>query len=175
VKFLDEYVISFQGSKEGIQEFDFDVSTEFFEYYENPDYPGGSLKVKVYLDRKPNLLKLDITITGHIKVYCDRCLELFDYPVKTNELLLVKFGDDFEEIEENLIIIPREEKHINIAQYIYEFTILNLPCKRIHPENEDGVSACDPGMLKKLEELSIKDKEKTDPRWDNLRKIISNK
>jgi uncharacterized protein len=175
VKFIDEYVISFHGSKDGIHEYEFDVRPEFFEYYENPDYPGGNLKVKVLLDRKPQILKLDFIITGHIKLYCDRCLEIFDYPVGSNEILFVKFGDDFEELDDNLIIIPRDEKQINIAQFIYEFAILNLPFKRVHPENEDGVSACDPDMLKKIEELSKKVKEKTDPRWDNLRKIISNK
>jgi uncharacterized protein len=175
VKFLDEYLISFHGSKEGIQEYFFDVSHEFFEYYENPDYPAGTLKVKVSLHRKPQILKLDISITGHIKVFCDRCLEIIDYPVTTNEMLLIKFGDDFEELNNNLIILPKEEKRINIAQYIYEFAILNLPIKRIHPDNEDGVSACNPDMLKKIEELSKNDIEKTDSRWDNLRKINSNK
>ena len=175
MKLLDEYVISFHGSKEGIHEYEFEVRPEFFEYYENLDYPGGSLNVKVIFDRKPQVLKFDFYISGHIKVFCDRCLEIFDHPVETKDILFVKFGDDFEEPDDNLIILPRDEKQINIAQYVYEFAILNLPYKRIHPENEDGISACDPYMLKKIEELSKKDNEKSDPRWDNLRKINSNK
>jgi uncharacterized protein len=172
VKFLDEYVIFFHGLKEGIHEYDFDVRPKFFEYYENPDYPGGSLKVKVFLHREPQILKLDFAISGHINVFCDRCLEIFDYPVASNEILFIKFGDNFEEIDDNVIILPREEKRINIAQYIYEFSILTLPYKRIHPENEDGISACNPDMLKKIEELSKNDKENSDPRWDDLKKII---
>ena len=171
MKLSDEYVISFHGSKEGIHEYDFEVRPEFFEHYDNPDYPGGNLRIKVLLDRKPQILSFEFFISGHIKVVCDRCLGVFDHPVESNDILFVKFGDDFEELDDNLIILPREEKQINIAQYIYEFAILNLPFKKIHPENEDGISACDPYMLKKIEELSKKNKQNSDPRWDNLRKI----
>jgi len=153
VKVLDQYFVSFHGSKEGIHEFDFDVNPEFFEYFENPDFAGGKLKIKVILDRKPQILRFDFLITGHIKVICDRCLGIFDHPVESNDILFVKFGDDFEELDDNLIILPRDEKQINIAQYIYEFAILNLPFKRIHPENENEISACNLKMLKRSKNL----------------------
>ena len=172
MKVLDQYFVSFHGSKEGIHEFDFDVNPEFFEYFENPDFAGGKLKIKVILDRKPQILTLDFSITGYMQVFCDRCLEIFNYPVAIKEILFIKYGDHFEELDNNVIVIPREDKRINIAQYIYEFVILNMPVKKIHPDNTDGPSTCNPDMLQKLKDLSKNKKVNTDPRWDNLRKII---
>ena len=54
-----------------------------------------------------------------------------------------------------------------------------MPNKRVHPGVEDGTLKSD--ILDKLEELSIPDKEKqedkeeTDPRWDSLKKLLTDK
>ena len=36
------------------------------------------------------------------------------------------------EIDENVIVISREEHQIDISQYIEEFLILALPLKKVH-------------------------------------------
>ncbi len=55
-----------------------------------------------------------------------------------------------------------------------------MPTKRVHPGVEDGT--LDSDILKKLEELSPKDlqeKEETseeiDPRWNTLKKLLTDK
>jgi uncharacterized metal-binding protein YceD (DUF177 family) len=63
-----------------------------------------------------------------------------------------------------------------VAQYIYEMMVLALPSKRVHPGIEDG--SLDSDILKKLEELSPERKKKnenTDPRWDDLKKLLIDK
>lgn len=174
MKALGDYEIQFSGLKEGMHEFDFDVPPGFFEHFNNPDYPGGRLKVKIMLDRKPQMLTLNFSLEGFVRITCDRCLEKFDYPVSTQEMIFVKFGDRQEEINDQVIVIPREESRINVAQFIFEFAILNLPMQRIHPDDETGSSGCDAEMLSRLKKHSSGKIEQTDPRWDILQKIFKN-
>jgi uncharacterized metal-binding protein YceD (DUF177 family) len=172
VKLTDEYIIPFHGIKEGTREYEFDVSSGFFEYSHNPDYRGGDLKVRVLVSKKPQFFELGINIDEYIKVLCDRCLEELSLPVSVNEMLIVKFGETFEEPDDNILIIPREETRVNIAQYIYEFAVLSLPVRRVHTEI-NGIGGCNPEMIKILEEHSEDNNKDTDPRWDKLKKIIS--
>ena len=51
-----------------------------------------------------------------------------------------------------------------------------MPIKRLHPGVEDGT--LDSEILKKLEELSPKvkeNKEDIDPRWNTLKKLLTDK
>jgi len=60
-----------------------------------------------------------------------------------------------------------------------ELIILAVPIKRVHPGVEDGT--LDSEILEKLEELSpklkeVKEKEEeTDPRWNTLKKLLTDK
>jgi len=40
--------------------------------------------------------------------------------------------------------------------------------------DQNGLSTCDPGMLKKLQEYIVNDKDKPDARWDELKNLIKN-
>jgi len=94
--------------------------------------------------------------------------------------LVVKFGDKFNDELEDILIIPHGEYEVNVAQYIYELIILSVPAKRLHPGIKDGTLQSD--ILKRLEELSPKDieekektSEKVDPRWNTLKKLLTDK
>ena len=168
MKLTDEYIIPFHGLKEEVREYNFDAGSEFFEFYQNPDYTGGQLKVKVLFSRKPQFIELKFNITGQITVICDRCLEDVFLPVNLDELLIVRFGEKYDEPDNNIIIIPKEDTRINIAQYIYEFAILSLPFRKVHPDSQ----SCNPEMIKIIEEHSEYNVF-TDPRWDKLKNIKS--
>ena len=77
----------------------------------------------------------------------------------------------------DILIVPHGTYEINIQQYIYELVILAVPIKKIHPGVEDGT--LDSDILKKLEELSPKNKDEneahTDPRWNTLKKLLTDK
>jgi uncharacterized metal-binding protein YceD (DUF177 family) len=93
--------------------------------------------------------------------------------------LVVKFGDEYNDENIDILIVPHGTYEINIQQYIYELIILAVPIKRIHPGVEDGT--LDSDILEKLEELSPKlkenreTKEDIDPRWDTLKKLLTDK
>jgi uncharacterized metal-binding protein YceD (DUF177 family) len=89
---------------------------------------------------------------------------------------VIKFGDEYNDEDEDLLIIPHGEFEVNVQQYIYELIVLSLPIKRVHPGVEDGTLKSD--VLDKLEELSIDKKEKNkedeiDPRWDKLKNLLN--
>ncbi|MEY2739721.1 MAG: hypothetical protein RL259_1630, partial [Bacteroidota bacterium] len=92
--------------------------------------------------------------------------------------LVVKFGDAFNDENEELLIIPHGEFQINVAQYIYESIVLSVPLRRIHPGVKDGSLT---EVIEKLEALAPKENKESeqkndiDPRWENLKKLLTDK
>ena len=87
-------------------------------------------------------------------------------------LEISSLNDDNEEV----LVLPHGEHHLNVGQYIYEMMVLALPSKRVHPGIADGT--LDSDIVKRLEELSPdkeNKKEDTDPRWDELKKLLIDK
>jgi len=175
VKGMDEYDIPIYGMKDGIHNYEYKIGTGFFEFFENPDLPGGELDLTIILKKSSQILEFDFQFAGNLRLICDRCLENFDYEVEFEEKLFVRFGDNFEELDDNIIIIPREESRINLSQYIYEFAALSIPYKKVHKETGEGKSGCNPEMLKILNQLKVEDSNQTndttDPRWDKLKNL----
>jgi uncharacterized metal-binding protein YceD (DUF177 family) len=60
------------------------------------------------------------------------------------ESLDVKFGSKFSE-ENDIVIVPEAEGAINVAWFLYEFIVLNIPVKHVHAPGE-----CDKSMINKL-------------------------
>lgn len=170
---LDQYIIPFSGLGLGYHQFDLHIGNAFFESIEYAEIPGGSLKIDIVMDRQEKMLTFNINIDGTLSVPCDRCLDPFDYPVSGQELLIVKFGDDYHEESAEVIVIPRSEHRINLAHILYEMICLLLPYQKIHPDDAHGNSSCNPEILKKLESLQPKNEQ--DPRWDSLKDINVNK
>jgi uncharacterized metal-binding protein YceD (DUF177 family) len=95
--------------------------------------------------------------------------------VSTTQSVFVKMGETPVEVEDDVLIIGRDDHEIEVSQYLYEFIILALPYQKVHPDDGAGDSACNPEMIKKLDAHRTKEpekEEKTDPRWDALKGII---
>ena len=96
--------------------------------------------------------------------------DVFPSLIDSENRLLVKFGKSIEDIDPDILSVPTDEHELDLQQQIYEFIMLALPIKRVHPVDKNGKSTCDPVMLKKLEELIIEEEKENDPRWDELKK-----
>jgi len=179
MKQLKEFTIQFVGLKEGKHHFDYSIDQTFFNHFEYEDFNSCNIKVDLILEKKSTLLELNFQISGTVNVNCDVTNEPFDLPITTDFDLVVKFGDEYNDEHIDILIIPHGEYEINVQQYIYESVVLALPSKRIHPGVEDGT--LDSDILDKLDELSPKlkekkeDKEETDPRWNTLKKLLTDK
>ena len=68
-----------------------------------------------------------------------------------------------------MIILNTDDHEIDLKDYIYELIFLNIPIRKVHPDDEDGNSTCNPEMLNKLEKYTTKDESsKIDSRWSKL-------
>ncbi|WP_026754490.1 DUF177 domain-containing protein [Sediminibacter sp. Hel_I_10] len=180
MKPLKEFTIPYVGLKVGKHHFDFQIDKTFFEYFEYDDFNAVDIKTELLFEKKTTLLELTFQISGYVNINCDLTNEPYDQPIDGDYKLVVKFGDEYNDEFEDIVILPHGEYEINVAQYIYETIILCIPAKRIHPGVEDGT--LDSDILKKLEELSPKDleekeatSEEIDPRWNTLKKLLTDK
>lgn len=169
VDYLRQFSIPFIGLSTGNHQFEFEIDDAFFVCFENSDVRQAHVKISLDLDKQERMMVLQFRLNGAIRVTCDRCLEEFDFPVNSNELYFVKFGHEHKEEEDNVLVITENETHLDISQLLYDYLMLSLPYRIVHPEGEDGNSGCDPGALERIERLSA-DKP-TDPRWDALKDL----
>jgi uncharacterized metal-binding protein YceD (DUF177 family) len=171
--YLAKYTIPYKGLKDGSHEFEFTVDGKFFEHFQFENDFQGQVSVKATLLKKTLVMTLNIEIEGDINVTCDRCLDRFPYHAEGESTLFIKFGETYEELDNDIIVIPESDYEIKIAQYIYELILLSFPINFVHPDDEDGFSTCNEEMTQKLDEHS--ERTETDPRWSELKKLIDNK
>ena len=180
MKNTKEYLIPFIGLKLGKHHFEYQISNAFFEIFDYNEYQDSNIKVNVVLEKKSTLLELSFKHKGAVNVPCDLTSEDFDLPIKGKMKLIVRFGEEFNNDNEELLILPHGEFEIDVAQYIYEMIVLSVPLRRVHPGVKDGSLKTE--ALTKLNELTvkeekeeIKEKENIDPRWDKLKQLLTDK
>jgi uncharacterized metal-binding protein YceD (DUF177 family) len=179
MKPLKEFTIPFVGLKIAKHNFEYKVDKKFFEYFEYEDFNDVNVNIDLVLEKKATLLDLNFKISGTVNVNCDVTNEPFNQVIENEFDLVVKFGDEYNDEHVDILIVPHGTYEINIQQYVYELIVLAVPTKRVHPGVEDGTLKSD--ILEKLEELSPKLKETKekeediDPRWNTLKKLLTDK
>lgn len=176
MKSLKAYEISFFGLKEGIHHFKYEIGNQFFEAFNYNEFFDANILVNLEFIKKSNMLELHFTANGIVNVACDLSNERYDQPISGDLNIVVKFGDEFNDDNEEILIIPHGEHQLNVAQFIYEMLVLAVPSKKIHPGIEDGSLQSD--IIEKLKELQPRKQKKSneiDPRWEDLKKLLTDK
>jgi uncharacterized metal-binding protein YceD (DUF177 family) len=167
-------ILPLSGLKVGRYTFNFEIGDKFFEQFEGSEIKEGTLYANIEMDKRSSHFDILVKITGSVQIGCDRCLEMFFQPIDCENRLLVKLGGKWDEDDPDILTIAADEQELDIRQYIYEYIHLALPIKRIHPDDKDGKSTCNPDMLNRINEHIIYDERENDPRWDELKKLINN-
>jgi uncharacterized protein len=173
VKYLKQFNIPISGLEIGTHQYDFLIDGKFFEAFEESEIKICRVALHLELLRQTELISLQFSFIGSIELTCDRCLDPFDFPVETDESVVLKFkarSSDVAKGEEDYIL--PEQQEIDIRQYIYDFISLQIPFRRVHPEDKKGKSMCDEDVLRRIEALSVK--KETDSRWDLLKDLPNN-
>ena len=179
MKQLSEYLIPFIGLKLGKHQFEYQINNTFFENFDFDEFENSAVKVNVVLEKKSTLMELTLKHKGTVNVPCDLTGEFFDLPVKGKINVVVQFGEQFNNDNEELLILPHGEHQLDIKQYIYELIVLSIPLKKTHPGVKDGTLKTP--ALDKLKELSLNhqkqkiEQEEIDPRWDKLKQLLTDK
>lgn len=180
MKKLKEFFIPFSGLKLGRHEFEYTIDNTFFESFGYEEFNASSINLKVELNKMNTMMELDIKASGSVNVNCDLTSEPYNQEIESDLQLVIKFGEEYNDENDEILILPHGEYQLNIAQYVYEMLVLAVPQKRVHPGVLDGTLKSE--ALDKLEELqprelreSKENKENTDPRWDGLKKLLTDK
>lgn len=180
MKKLNEYLIPFIGLKIGKHQFEYQIDKTFFDQFDYDDFENANVKVELVLEKKNVMLELHFKHKGSVYVPCDLTGEMFDLPIKGNLRIVVQFGEEFNNENEELLILPHGEHQVDVSQYIYEMIALSVPVKRIHPGIKDGTLNTE--ALDKLNELKvsevkeeIEEEKEIDPRWDKLKQLLTDK
>lgn len=167
------YNISFSGLKNGKHQFEFPISQAFFNLFETEnEFSNAEIVSNVFLEKHSTFLDFKVQINGKIDLICDISNEEFSYPIENEIKVLVKFGDTYDDSNEEVITIPHNDSEFNIAQLIYEAVILSIPMKKLSPniiENEEYQILLDQFSPKNNEE--IEENTEIDPRWAVLQQL----
>jgi uncharacterized metal-binding protein YceD (DUF177 family) len=167
------FLIPFVGLKDGHHHFDYELDNTFFEGYDFLDFNEVNIKVALNFEKKPTILTLDFKAQGKVKIPCDITTELFDFPLDTEFQLVVKFGAEVNQYNDEILILPQGSYELSVSQHLYEMIVLAIPQKRVHPGIEDGTLKSE--ILDKLKELQLQQEapsEDVDPRWDKLKDLL---
>ncbi|PQJ75424.1 YceD family protein [Polaribacter gangjinensis] len=176
MKDLKQFNIPFVGLSEGNHDFNYTIDNEFFEYFNFDEFESANLEVTINFLKKTTLFELVFKVKGTVEVPCDVTTEMYHQKIKATLPLVVKFGPEFNDDNEEILILSYDAYQLNVAQYIYEMIVLAVPNKKVHPKVLDGTMESE--TLKKLKELEIKEEntaEEVDPRWDKLKNLLTEK
>ena len=173
MKDLKQFNIPFVGLKEGKHLFQYDIDNTFFKLYNYNEFEKTSINVALEFVKKSTLFELKFAASGTVNVPCDVTNEYFDLEITATLPLVVKFGQEYNDENEEILILPHEVYKFSVAQFIYEMIVLGIPNKRVHPKVLDGTMETE--ALEKLEIKEEKTVETTDPRWDKLKNLITEK
>lgn len=178
MKHLREFDIAFVGLTPGVHTFQYQITDSFFENYGQQDFSNCNATVKLQFDKKSNFFLLKFEVGGTATVVCDRCGQPFELQLWDDFNQVVKLVENPEEMngdeDPDVTYIPRTESHLNVADFVYEFINLSFPMQRIHPDDADGKSGCDPKVLEMLDKMKEQGEDKTNPIWKGLEKFRDN-
>ena len=174
---LDRYKIDLKGMTADSLKLDFQIDKEFFEAIDAPDIREGNLYCTLEVKCVSSGYSLHFYIKGTVTVVCDRCLDEMELPIDTTGSLNVKLGPEASDEGDEWVVVTEDEGIIDVAWHIYEFIALSLPMQHMHEEGE-----CNETMLAELgkhyvdvtEEDETENTSETDPRWNELKKILDN-
>ena len=168
------YEIAFVGLKPGIHEFEYTIDGKFFEHYGEQDFTNCNAVVRLKLDKKSNFMMLVFDVDGKADMVCDRCGDPLTVQLWDEFKLTVKMTEDpdrmnDEEMDPDIYYIGRNESHLFVGDWIYEFINLSIPLQKICAIKDNGEPGCNPEVLKKLEEMKKNATENTSSNvWKGL-------
>jgi uncharacterized protein len=173
---LKDFSVNIIGLSKKVHHFQFELNDGFFEHYGNEVLSSGYFDAEVVLDKRETFIEVDFKISGHTKLICDRSLEPFDHPLKIDRKVIFKYGEEPQEISDEIVIITRDQDSIDLGQYMYEFIVLAIPIKKIHPDLKEEEEQDDESNVKivystSTEKEAEKKEEDIDPRWEKLKKL----
>lgn len=153
IDILKNYTFEFKKYENGQHTFYLGASTDLFRDFEYNEIQKARIKVRCNAFVDDNSVSLEMKLIGLVRVQCDICGDFFNLKIKNKVLLNFKTSNTQLEDEPELIYLPIDAVSIDLKKIIYEYSVLSLPMKIVHPKNSNGQRTCNPETLKYLEEF----------------------
>ena len=174
----------------GTHEFEYHLDKQFFVNMESSDIHDADLNVALTVQYNGDIYNLDFHITGEVVLICDRCLDDLRFPNDATYHIVVKYGEDYNDDNDEVLEIPETDNTLNVAYMIKDTVELAIPMKHVHPlgkcnrqmsamlKKHRATSGDDDAELENelIDEIDNIDAQSSaagnsDPRWDALRKL----
>lgn len=156
-------------------EYEFSVNSDFFGEFEGELVESGEVKIQVLLDKRENLMELNLDFSGYVDLISDRSLDPFQYPIDISKKLLYKYGEEEQELEEDVMVITKNTQVINIGHFIYETIALQIPLKKLHPDEIEEDEEHNNYVYIDDADEEVEEEENIDPRWAALKNLNKKK
>lgn len=181
------YNIPLKNLTEGVHVFEYILDNQYFKLIgdADSDIQKGNVIVNLSVKKVSTTFEFNFDLKGFVVVPCNRCLDDMNIDIDTTKRLIVKFGSVYSEESDEIVVIPEQEGEINIAWFLYEFIALEVPIKHVHPPGKcnkamtakynkyKAVSSDDDDDLDTDDASSDDDSAPTDPRWNDLKGLVS--
>ena len=167
---IESFKIDLKALPQGASILEFKLDDSYFKAIDALDIQRGELSSSLSISRTDDFFELNFHTEGIVHIPCDICLDDMEQSIETDDRLLVRFGEDYSE-EDDLVIVAENEGILDVAWFIYEFIALNIPIKHVHAPGK-----CNPAMIEMLQQHSAarsgeEEEETVDPRWAALLKL----
>lgn len=189
---MTTFDLPLKGMPDGVQTFEYELGMDFFRKMESTDVLSGSVKAEVTVKHSGGVYGLDFTFIGSIGITCDRCLDEMTHKVDTRYTVNVKYGEEYNDDDDNVIEIPESYNTFDVSSIMYDTIMLTIPLKHVHADGECNREMQD--CLDRHRAISQEDYDDQyatysdtddkidetdndfgcDPRWDALKKLKDN-
>lgn len=154
MKALSEYRIAVQRLSDGNHDFHWKISKAFFEKDPNSEIRDAAVNVDLELTKLDRLMELHFHFSGQLTIACDRCLDDLLLTINSDKTLFLREGADRQENKEDVVFIQPNDLQIDLYQIIYDFILLSIPMRKVHPDGE-----CNSEMMDRFQNIHIEDFE----------------
>lgn len=103
---------------------------------ENPEILSADVKAHLAVVKKNGVYDLTFTCLGSLHIPCDRCLDPMEHTVDTTYHITVQYGDRYDDVSDDLLVIPMSDTYLNVAYMLYDTILLTIPMRHVHPAGQ---------------------------------------
>jgi len=123
----------------------FFCDSTFFQKQQSPGIIDGNIEIQLHVRHIADQYLMTLSLAGNVLVPCDRCLDPVELPINTQLKLNIRFGEDYDDSHDGILIIPQNMTTLDLAPIISDTVVLEVPLRTVHPEGK-----CNPEMLQIL-------------------------
>jgi uncharacterized metal-binding protein YceD (DUF177 family) len=165
VKHSEIHILPLSSLKEGIHTFEYEVTYALWESFGQEIVSDASANIHVTLRKGTQMLQLVMLAKGWLEIECDRTLKKFKHNFQFEQELVYKFGDQYQELTDTVLVIERGTEILELNQIFYDYLMLQVPMRKVHPDviDQEGEWI--------YRDSTQTEEQTTDPRWSKLKEL----